>query len=77
MFSHGHGQVVRAAQPTDLKIRLDRASIVQKLKPAKFGGGHIGRTQNTEIPTRPNQTETFLKSVIMYTMLMSVKVTHQ
>ena len=46
---------------TDLKIRLDRAYIVQKLKPAKYCGGHIGRTQNTDIPTRPNQTETFVE----------------
>ena len=48
-------------ETTDLKIRLNPASNVQKLKPAKFCGGHVGRTQNTEIPTRPNQTETFVE----------------
>ena len=26
-----------------------------------FCGRHIGRTQNTEIPTRPNQTVTFVE----------------
>ena len=40
---------------------MDRASTVKKLKPAKFCVGHIGRTQNTEIPARPDQTETFVE----------------
>ena len=30
---------------TDLKKRLDRASVVQKMKPAEMRGGHIGRSQ--------------------------------
>ena len=30
---------------TDLKKRLDRASVVQKMKPAEMRGGYIGRSQ--------------------------------
>ena len=61
VWIYGHAKTPQSLFNTDLNIRLDRASIVQKLKPAKFCGGYIGRTQNTEIPTKPKQTETFVE----------------
>ena len=38
-------KMAQAVSITDLKKRLDRASVVQKMKPAEMRGGHIGRSQ--------------------------------
>ena len=39
-----------SVQNTDLKKRLDRASIVEKMKPKNFSGGHLTRTQKAAGP---------------------------
>ena len=40
-----------AFNPLVSRKRLDRASIVQNMKPKNFGGGHLTRTQNAAGPS--------------------------